>query len=157
LDCVHVLRVGREPIAAVVAHDDVADRGPEIRHVRLQRRPRSRGRPLAPNTVNQRVDRDRLPHLGHQQRKHGALLPSAEVDVGAVACDLERPQDANLHVGFKIRPFVAAAKCVRFADLHLARDPMTDRSRNAPPLLGRLTTRSGGGGSGAFLERRVLR
>ena len=101
--------IGREPVPAVIAHDDVADRGPEIRHVRLQRRARSGCGLFAPNAVDQRVDRDRLSHLGCQEGEHGALLPAAEVDVGAGACDLERPQDANLHVGFNIRPFVAGA------------------------------------------------
>ena len=95
LDGVHLCRIGCESIAAVVADDDVADRGSEVRDVRLQRRARAGGRLVAPDAVDQRVDRDRLPHLRSQQREHRALLRAAEPDVGAVAQDFERPEDAN--------------------------------------------------------------
>ena len=63
LERIDVLRVGDESIAPVVADDDVADRGPEVRDVRLQRRARAGGRLVAPDAVDQRVDRHRLPHL----------------------------------------------------------------------------------------------
>ena len=56
LDRVHVLRIGYESIAAVVADDDVADSGPEVRDVRLQRRARPGGRLVPPDAVDQRID-----------------------------------------------------------------------------------------------------
>ena len=99
LDRVHVLRIGYEPIAAVVADDDVADRGPEVRDVRLQRRARPGGRLVAPDAVDQRVDRDRLPHLRREQREHRALFRAAQANVDAVAQDFEGPEDANVQVG----------------------------------------------------------
>ena len=105
LDRVDVLRLGDESIAAVVADDDVADRGPEVRDVRLQRRARPGGRLVAPDAVDQRVDRDRLSHLRRQQCEHRALLRSAQANVDAVAQDFEGPEDANVQVGATIRRF----------------------------------------------------
>ena len=81
---VDVLRLGCEPVAAVVADDDVPDRGPEVRDVRLQRRARPGGRLVAPDAVDQRVDRDRLSNLGRQQREHRALLRATQANVDAV-------------------------------------------------------------------------
>ena len=109
LDRVDVLWIGCEPIAAVVADDDVADRGPEVRDVRLQRRARPGRRLVAPDAVDQRVDRDRLPHLRRQQREHRALLRAAQANVAAVAQDFERAEDANLQVGATIRRFAGRA------------------------------------------------
>ena len=75
LDRVDVLRVGDESIAAVVADDDVADRGPEVRDVRLQRRARAGGRLVAPDAVDQ-PDRHLRPH--HQREEGGALRRAEE-------------------------------------------------------------------------------
>ena len=55
LDRVHLHGIGCEPITAVVANDDVADRGPQVRDVRLQRRARAGRRLVAPDAVDQRV------------------------------------------------------------------------------------------------------
>ena len=103
LDRVHVLRIGYESIAAVVADDDVADRGPEVRDVRLQRRARPGGRLVPPDAVDQGVDRDRLSHPCHQQREHRALFRATQANVDAVAQDFEGPEDVNVQVGRTIR------------------------------------------------------
>ena len=109
LDRVHVLRIGYESIAAVVADDDVADRRPKVRDVRLQRRARAGGRLVAPDAVDQRVDRNRLPHLRRQQREHRALFPASQPNVDAVAQDFEGSEDANVHVRGTIRRLVRHA------------------------------------------------
>ncbi len=103
LDRVDVLRLGDESIAAVVADDDVADRGPEVRDVRLQRRARAGGRLVAPDAVDQGLDRDRLSDLRGQQCEDRALLRAAQANVDAVAQDFEGPEDANVHVRGTIR------------------------------------------------------
>jgi hypothetical protein len=95
LDRVDVPWVGREPVAAVVAHDDIADRGPEVRDVRLQRRARPGRWLVAPDPVDELVDRDRLAHLCRQQREHRALLRAAQAHAAVVAYDFERAEDAN--------------------------------------------------------------
>jgi hypothetical protein len=57
-DRVDALRLSHESISAVVADDHVADRRPEVRDVRLQRRARACCRLVAPDAVDQRLDRD---------------------------------------------------------------------------------------------------
>ncbi len=52
LDGVHLRWIGREPIAAVVADDNVPDRRSEVRDVRLKRRSRAGGRLVAPDAVD---------------------------------------------------------------------------------------------------------
>ena len=94
---IDVLRLGDESIAAVVADDHVAHRGPEVRDVRLQRRARACGRLIAPNAVDQGLDGDRLSDLRGQQREDGALLRAAQADVDAVVQDFEGSEDENVH------------------------------------------------------------
>ena len=130
LDRVHVPRVGCEPVAAVVADDDVADRGPEVRDVRLQRRARPGRRLVAPDAVDQRVDRDRLPHLRRQQREHRALLRAAQAHFDAVAPDFERPEDANLQLGRTIRRCSGVTRPLGRSKLCLAH--ARGRTRGAP-------------------------
>ncbi len=109
LDRVHLRWIGCEPIAAVVADDDVADCRPQVRDVRLQCGARSGGRLVAPDAVDQRVDRDRLAHLRREQREHCALLPAAQAHAAVVAQDFELAQDANFQVGTTIRRFAGCA------------------------------------------------
>src|SRR5262249_62131419 len=139
--------IGREPIAAVVADDDVADRRPKVRDVRLQRRARPGGRLVAPDTVDQGVHRDRPPSLRGEEREHRALLRAAQAHAGAVAQDFERAQDANLQVGATIRRFAGRAQGARRANLPVAHAHRTTKKAPAywpcaPRLLpGRRTSR----------------
>lgn len=87
LERVDVLPLGDESIAAVVADDDVADRRPEVRDVRLQRRARPGGRLVAPDAVDQGLDRDRPSDFHGQECEDGALFRSAKANVDAVPHD----------------------------------------------------------------------
>jgi hypothetical protein len=109
LDRIHVSRIGCQAIAAVVADDDVADRSAEVGDVRLQGRARRGRRLISPDAVDKRVDGDSLSHVGREQREHRPLLPPTEADLDAVAQDLERPQDMNVHACINIRPVAACA------------------------------------------------
>ena len=98
LDCVDGAGVELEPVAATLADDHVADRSAEVRDVGLQGRPRSRRRLLAPDPVDERVDRDDLPGTRRKKGQHRALLRPSERDLDAVLQDPYGPQDTYVHI-----------------------------------------------------------
>jgi hypothetical protein len=109
LDRVDVPWVGDEPVTSVVANDDVPDRGPEVRDVRLQRRSCSGRWLVAPHAVDQRVHRDRRAHLRRKQREHRALPRSTQTHAPVIAHHFERAEDPDFQVEATIRRFAGSA------------------------------------------------
>ena len=55
------------------------------------------GRALAPECIDQAVDRDGLVHVQQEYRENGARLGSPEGERASVCEDLEWPEDAEIH------------------------------------------------------------
>jgi hypothetical protein len=85
-------------IAATLSDDDLAQRGSKIGDVRLERRACSRRRLLAPETLDERVDRDGMPKLANEQPERGPLFRTPERDRQSLAHDLDRAGDPDVHV-----------------------------------------------------------
>jgi hypothetical protein len=100
-----VERAGFEskPISGALRREDVADAGssqdlPELRDVDLQRVLRRRRNPLAPQAVDELVDRDDLVQMDDEDREQRALLGPTEGKWSFIAEDLEGAKDPNIHV-----------------------------------------------------------
>jgi hypothetical protein len=93
---VRVDRLGRdgEPVAALAALDQPGQRGPQPRHLLLQR---VAGRRLAgPQVVDEPVSRDERPRLQREAHEQLGRLAAGHDDRLAVAADLERAEQRDV-------------------------------------------------------------
>ena len=88
----------REPIAPAVGRDHVrAQLLTQTRDVHVHGLGGSRGGSLAPQLVNQAVDRDHFTAVKHEHSQQRSLLRRTEDDRLAVPHDLQRPKYPELH------------------------------------------------------------
>jgi hypothetical protein len=74
-----------------------ADDASQLRDVGLQHLGRGRRRPLAPELVDQPLDRDGLVRMEQQDAEQRALLRRVKCDRAGVVRDVQRPENPELH------------------------------------------------------------
>ena len=93
---VELLHVEAKRVAGRLVHEAfLAERPPQIRDVHLDHVPCGRGRGLAPELVDDLVDRDARSAVHEQEREQGARAAAAERDQLAAAPDLQRAEEAK--------------------------------------------------------------
>jgi hypothetical protein len=93
LDAQHVaVRARREQLAVI------AKRLAQLRDAHPQRRRAGRGLRVAPQVVHEPIGGDHLAGVEQQDRKEGALAVAGDTHRDAVVPDLQRPQDAKVHL-----------------------------------------------------------
>jgi hypothetical protein len=95
---VELIRFQLHHVGVVARDQDVAaKRPPQARNPNLHRLPRRRRRRCAPELVDHAVDGNLLAGVQQEERQQGALLCTLDVYRPALAPDLERSEDAELH------------------------------------------------------------
>ena len=95
---VDLLRLDRKPVAAPLGHDRVGTkRLAQLRDVHLHCLGGGRRGSIAPQLIDQLVDRDRLAPLQDQHSQQRPLLGRAERDQLLVPHNLQRPKNPVLH------------------------------------------------------------
>ena len=133
LDSIYPLRVRLQPISTTISEDHVSQSAPEIRDVGLQRGTGRGGRLVTPKAVDERVNRDDFPDLGHQERQDCALLRASQPNVDTLVHSLDRPENPYVHVGTICR-FAPSRRRPNGRVLHAGhgRNRRPIRSRNPP-------------------------
>src|SRR5712691_8431217 len=76
----------------------VAQDAAQLRHVVLEDLRRRRRRLVGPELVDQRVGRQRLIRMDQQKCEQRSLLAAPDRELSPVATDLERTEDAEIHL-----------------------------------------------------------
>jgi hypothetical protein len=97
---VHLVLAHVEGVASAVGDDRraiAAQQRPQVRDVELEHLRRGRRRLLAPQALDQRVDRHRAAGSQGEHREHRPLLAGAELDGPVAEAKLDRTQKPQIH------------------------------------------------------------
>ena len=95
---VNLLALDREQITVSPRQDHiVAERLAQLRDVALNDLDRARGRPLAPQLVDQPIGRQHLAAVNQQHSQQRTLLSAAQRDQATILRDLKRPKYPKVH------------------------------------------------------------